>query len=666
VSVAVGRFDSLPGSAAGVPLRVLSAPGKREQGAYALDVLQKLLPYYNDYFGIRYALPKLDLLAVPSNRRGAMEDWGLISFAESALLFDPATSDTQTHRRIFSIVAHEVAHQWFGNLVTAASWEEIWLNEAFATWLEEKATDRFNPDWQVPLRRRLDIEDAMARDAGTATRAIRSGPVPEDRVFDVFDGITYAKGGAVLTMLERWIGPEAFRRGLGEYMQARRLSNATAGDLWFHIGKAAARDVNSVATSWTDQPGFPLVTVATRCVGGQTQVELTQQRFTTSGAAGRALWQIPVVLSHGGASSTVLLDQPTRSLVLPGCPAQPTLVNPAGDGFYRVAYEPAQHAALTATYPALPAPAQVALLSDTFALAQAGRLPMATYLDLLVALPRGQGPGRAALFAQARAGLDFLALSLAGTPAEAPLFAAARALLAPELEAVGWLPRADEDSETEELRSSLIHQLARFDDPATIVRARALFDADEAGRASLPPAIRAAVLNATGRHADAPRFAQLMARLKKAQSEEDRWLLAEAVAGTRDPALASQVLDLSLQSDLPNNVAPWLPALVGDEPAHAALAYAFAVDHWSQLAEKTGEMIGVRVRLLPAASRSFNDPAAAQRLLADQQRLAGGPGAARASQVAAQIELRSLIRARESERLGKALKAMPGRVRSGL
>lgn len=666
VALAVGRFDALSSNAAGVPLRVLSAPGKREQGAYALATLQKLLPYYNDYFGISYVLPKLDLLAVPSNREGAMEDWGLISFAESALLFDPVTSGTQTQRLIFSIVAHEVAHQWFGNLVTAASWEEIWLNEAFATWLAEKATDRFNPEWQVPLRRRLDIEKVMARDATAATRAIRSGPVPEDRVADVFDGITYNKGGAVLTMLEHWIGADAFRRGLHEYMRARRLSNATAGDLWFHIGRASARDVSAAAATWTDQPGFPLVTVATRCVGGKTRVELSQQRFTSSGEPGAALWHIPVLLSHGGALSTVLLDRPSRLLVLPGCPSQPTLLNPTGDGFYRVAYGPAQQAALTASFAALPAAVQVALLSDTFALAQAGRLPMAAYLDLLVALPRAQGPGRAALFAQARAGLEFLALSLAATPAEAPLFTAARALLAPELEAVGWLPRAGEDSETEALRSSLILQLARFDDPATLARARALFDAEEAGREPLPAAIRAAVVKATGRHADASRFAQLMARLQKAQSEEDRWLFVSALASARDPAQARRVLDLTLTTELPTNIAPWLPGLVGDENAHAAMAYNFVVEHWALLAEKAGGMFGARAWLLPSASESFSEPAAARRLLVDQQRLAGDPGAAPALQVAAQIELRSVIRARESERLGMALKALPGRMRAGL
>lgn len=308
----------------------------------------------------------------------------------------------------------------------------------------------------------------------------------------------------------------------------------------------------------------------------------------------------------------------------------------------------------------------MALLSDTFALAQSGRLPMTAYLDLLTALPRVQGTGRAALYAQALDGLDFLARSLAGTPAEMALFTAARALLVPELSAVGWLPRAGEDSETEALRSSLIRALARIDDTATIERARDLFDADEAGREPLPAATRAAVVNATGRHANAPRFAQLMERLKRAQREEDRWLFARALASTRDRAQARQVLELSLQADLPTNVAPWLPSMVGDEPAHAAMAYTFVVDHWAQLAETTGDMFGARAWLLPSASKSFNDRAAARRLLADQQRFAGSPGAAPAEQVAAQIELRSEIRARESALLGKALEAMPGRVRAGL
>lgn len=662
VSVAVGRFDALAALAAELPVRVLSAPGKREQGAFALGVLQQILPYYSSYFGQPFALPKLDLLAVPSNRQGAMEDWGLISFSESSLLFNPATDGTLARRGIYSIVAHEVAHQWFGNLVTAASWEEIWLNEAFATWMAEKATDRFNPDWQVPLRRRADIESAMAKDATSATRAIRSGAVTESSVFDVFDGITYAKGGAVLTMLERWLGPEAFQRGLAAYMQERRFSNATAGDLWHHIGQAAGRDVRAVAASWTDQLGFPLVTVSLRCEGGQTRLGLRQQRFRTQGEAGPARWRIPVTVAHGGQLRTVLLEEAAQTLELPGCPAEPTLVNPGGDGFYRVAYEPAAHAALVARYAALPPAAQVSLLSDSFALAQAGQLPMSAYLDLLAALPQVAGPARGALVSQAGAGLQFLALVLHGTPAEAPLARSARVLFTPLLAQVGWAAQAGEDSETEALRTSLIRQLVRFDDPATVQRVAELVDAADAGRAALPPAIRKAVVRAAGRHADAARFARLLAQLKAATSEDEQWVLASAVARTLDEAQARQVLALALRKDLPNNVAPWLPGMVADEPRHADLAYAFVREHWAELAQKTGDMFGAKAWLLPGASDSFANSAAAQRLLADQAQLAGAPGAATAAQIAAQIEMRAAVRAREAPRLAEPLERLAARL----
>jgi len=651
VAVAVGRFDALAGSAAGVPLRVFTAPGKREQAAYALAATQKLLPYYNDYFGLPYALPKLDLLAVPAGRNGAMEDWGLISFAEGTLLFDPATSNAQTQRRIFSIIAHEVSHQWFGNLVTAASWEEIWLNEAFATWMAEKAVDRFNPEWQTSLRRRQPIDWTMGRDAGPATRAIRSGAVLEDRVFDVFDGITYTKGGAVLSMLEQWIGPEAFRRGLAAYMSARRFSNATAGDLWYHIGQASSRDIAGVAASWTDQPGFPLVSVASRCEGGQTQVELVQRRFSTAGPASPALWKIPLVLLHGGQPRALLFDQARQSLALPGCPREPLLVNPGGEGFYRVAYEPTQQAALTQGFAQLPAAAQITLLSDTFALAQAGQLPMAAYVDLLAAVPRVQGPGLPALLAQARDGLAFLDDAFMGTPAQAALRAGARALLAPQLAALGWQARAAEDSEIETLRNSLIKDLARYDDAATIDQARLLFDADEAGRAALPPGIRSGVIHAVGTHADPARFARLMARLKTTQREEDRWLYASALASARDAALAQQVLELSLQGVLPDNIAIELPGLLAGNSPHGERAYRFTLEHWPALAERAATIFGARVGLLPDAAGGFNERERAQQLVADQQRLTGAPGTSNAARVAARIELLAVVKAREAQRL---------------
>lgn len=660
LAVSVGRFEALAGRAAGVPLRIVTAPGKRAQGRYALAATRQLLPYYTAYFGLPYALPKLDQLAVPSSRDGAMEDWGLISYTESSLLFDPATGSTGHQRGIYNTVAHEVAHQWFGNLVTAASWEEIWLNEAFATWMADKASAHFNPQWQLGLRRRSEIDQTMERDGGPATRAIRSGAVLEDRVSDVFDDITYTKGGAVLGMLEQWIGEDRFRRGLAAYMRERRLSNATAGDLWFHIGRASGRDVAAVAASWTDQPGFPVVDVDSRCDGGRTRVDLAQRPFSSGGAPRPGRWQIPLVLDHGGRTHRVLLQQERQTLTLPGCPATPLVVNPQGVGFYRVAYAPAAQAALAAAFLQLPAAAQITLMSDSFARAQSGEQPMAAWLDLVAQLPQARGPAHAALMGQAQAGLRLLGDAFHGSPAAAPLAAATRALLAPELQALGWAARPGEDSETEALRAGLIRDLAAVDDTDVLARAQALFDDDEAGRAPLPAAVRAAVIGAVGRAADGRHFDALKRRLLNATSDDDRWRFASALARVRDAGRAREVLALSLSDALPANVATRLPGMVGEARWHGDMAYEHVVAHWSRLAERSGGMFGARAWLLGGVAWNFNTVPQAQRLLTDQQRLAGEPGAAVGQQVASRIELLAAIQRREAQRLQPALQALAG------
>ncbi len=663
VAVAVGRFDTLSGEAAGVPLRFLTVPGKRERAAYALASTEQLLPYYNSYFGVPYALPKLDQLAVPSGRDGAMEDWGLISYSEGLLLFDPATGGERQRRRIFSIVAHELAHQWFGNLVTAASWDEIWLNEAFATWLADKASEHFNPDWQGSLRQRSIVDRALERDGGPATRAIRSGSVPEDRVFEVFDNITYTKGGAVLSMLEQWIGEDKFRSGLGAYMRAQRFSNATAADLWFHIGQASDQDVASVAASWTNQPGFPLIGVASRCTDGNTLLELSQRRFSSTGAADASRWQVPLVIRHGDRNETTLLTAAHKTVTLEGCPTLPPLLNPGGEGFYRVAYAPAQHAALARAFDQLPPSTRITLLSDTFALAQAGQTSMSAYLDLLAALPRLQGADKAAAWASTQTTLGFLDTALTGTPARAPLHAAARALLAPQLAALGWAAAPGEDSETTSLRGGLIAELARYGDAATLARARALFDDDEAGRKPLPAALRDSVIRAVALQADSQRFGQLLARLKASPHDADRWLYASSLARVADGGRADQVLALALDGSLPPNIAARLPGMVAGNPAHGERAYQFTVEHWPALAALAGTMHGANSWLLPSAAEGFNRREQAQRLLRDQQRLLGESGAANAERVAAQIELRAAVQAREAKRLIAPLQALAKRVR---
>jgi aminopeptidase N len=662
LSVAVGRFEALSASAAQVPLRILVAEGRREQAHEALRATRQVLPWYADYFGQPYALPKLDQLAVPGVRSGAMEDWGLVSYAEDLLLFDPARSDSQTQREVYQTVAHELAHQWFGNLVTAASWDELWLNEAFATWLQDKATDRFNPAWQIPLRARPLLDRAMALDSGAASRAIRAAPVRESAVNDVFDEITYAKGGALLGMIEQWLGPATLRQGLVAYMQAQRLSSATAADLWHHIGQAAAQagatvDVAAMAASWTDQAGFPLVEASSRCVDGQARLSLRQSRFSLGlpGAAAlpEALWQVPVQIEQGGKRRTVLLDQAEQGVELGACSDTPTLVNAGGLGFYRVAHDAPTQQALIRRYAGLTGADRVALLSDSEALLQAGRQDLPAHLALLDAVARIDDASQPLLWAQLRRQLEDIDTLLGEHPARALWRALGRRLAEPALARLGWSAAAGEAADLTELRSTLITLLVRFEHGPSISQALRAFDADASGRRRLPPALREPVLRAAGMWGERAQVELLRARLNASDNEEDRWLYARALAGGRDPARAAELLLASLGDLAPPHVASELPGLIARNSPFGAAAYDFTLAHWAELARRSDDW--GRVGLLPAAAAGFCEPAQAERLLADQRRLAGADGDSAAQRQAAAIRLRAAVR----ERVAAALMPTP-------
>lgn len=659
VAVSVGRFATVNGEAGGVPLRIFAAEGKQDQTAYAMAVTKKVFPFYAEYFGVPYSLPKLDQLAVPGIRRGAMEDWGLISYAEDVLLYNPATSQPDAQRYIFSLIAHEIAHQWFGNLVTAASWDEIWLNEAFATWMEIKASERFNPEWHEGLKRRRRVDRTMTGDAGPATRAIRSGPVNEASVFDVFDSITYSKGGAVLAMLEQWIGEQPFRNGLVRYMKDRQFSNATAGDLWHHMEQASGKSVAAVASSWTDQKGFPMVQAAASCRGGRTIVALSQSRFSLgTQPLPPQNWMIPIILARGKERRVLLLDQPTAMATFDSCSNVPVLANPEGLGFYRISYDAATLQRLADSFQRLLPAQRVALLSDTFALAQAGRVTMPSYFLLLAAIPKVEDESRSALFSLAIDHLKFLEVVTAGTPAHSRVRSAARSLLNPALARLGWTAPAAENSESTTLRSSLISELAHFGDAAVIARATRLFDgADANGAAPLPAATRSAIIDAVGVGANRAHFDRLLMLLKSTDSEEDRWTYAEALAGVRDEKLASMLLASVIAPGIAPNIAAAIPGMMAARSPHGPLAYQFTLDHWPKLAAIAGDTFRTRGRLLPNAAASFNENARAKQLIADQAREAGPDDKVPAQRVASRIELHADVRNREAAALDVFLAA---------
>ena len=661
LAITVGRFDVLTGEVDGIPLRIFTAPGKREQAQAAMAATKQFVAYYQRYFGRRLAVPKLDQVAVPGVRVGAMEDWGLISYAENLLLFDPAGTSPGQWIRSYNVIAHEISHQWFGNLVSPASWSEIWLNEAFATWMQRKVVDYFHPEWQTALRSRGSLEATMDEDAAGTSRPIRGGDVSEEQVNDIFDTITYEKGGSVLAMVEQWVGAESFQRGLQSYMAARSLKPATAGDLWHHFGLATGMPVGRVASSWTDQRGVPVLDVDARCESDATVISLRQSRLAALDALPGQLWAIPVTLARGDDKRTLLLDGTEASIRMPGCSDVPLLANAGAAGYYRVRYAPALQQRLVDGFTTLAPADQMATLGDSMALARAGHKPMAEHLALLAQLPKVQGAQRSALYLRALAQWRELDLVFDGLPLQTSLRAKARALLGPEFQRLTWSAAAAESVDDSELRGQLIVQLARFGDQTVLEGARQRFGAAlSRDTQAVAPALRAPMLFSAALSGGAAEFDALLDALRRASSQQERLLLLGALPAVPGAEFTQRLLDEALSGRLPSDISARIPSFVALLPAGGPAAYAFVIGHWDQLAALAGQgaFLG-RQWLLPRAAGWAVDEAWAQRLLDDNRRLLAAVGSANAEREAAVIRVRARLRQREGQRLLPVLPPVP-------
>ena len=569
-----------------------------------------------------------------------MEDWGAISYNENLLLYDPTRSAPRQQQLIFSVVAHEIAHQWFGDLVTAAWWDDIWLNEAFATWMQNKALAHFNPQWSSRVRERLAREEAFALDAGKATRAVADPPAHESSIFEVFDDITYEKGGAVLGMFEAQLGDDVFRDGLRRYMVAHRYSNATADDLWYHLSQAAGTDLSPSIGAWIRQRGFPLLKVSTSCKDGRTGVDLSQERFTSTGAKElAAMWQVPVVVHAGPSTKRLILGQAPQHVDFPGC--VPVVANGGDTGYYRVQYDAGNLARLRAAYSDLPAAERIGLVADTMALARSGRIEFAEYFQLLEAM-RGEREG--AVWQQVIENLGYLDDVFAGSPAQVAVRAYGRTLLQPVMQRLGWQPQPDEDAGTLRVRAALIDTLGRFDDAETTTRAKAMFSAYTA-TPSVPiePSIRQGVVRVAARTADPATFETLRRLLKGASNQEDNYLFGGALILVRDPKLVRRILEIGLTDEWPPGSASYYMRNVGYYSGHPALARDFIVENFDAVKAKASR--SGRPWILPAAYTGFNEQKEADVLLAVQRRLLGDEAMSPAEQVAERYPREGLRRA---------------------
>jgi aminopeptidase N len=544
--VGVGDFERIHKSVDGVDVGVVVKRGDTPKAAYALDQAVTLLHYYNDYFGVRYPLPKLDLIAAPGEiEGGSMENWGAIFYSQHHVLFD-STRSTETDRRlVFLVVSHEMAHQWFGDLVTMAWWDNLWLNEGFARWMQTFAADDLHPEWETGLRAASIFELGKEADAGASTHPVVQEVLTADQAEQAFDTITYDKGAALITMMNAYMGRDHFRAGVRRYMQAHSFGNTVDSDLWTLMEQEAGKPILAIEHDFTRQTGVPLV----RVTGTATGVELKEGRFAQDPASISAeaprTWNLPLAVGSAGhreGGQTLLLKGTTDVSV-----AAPALVNVGQFAYARVLYDGGAFDALAPDLAALEPMDQLGLLNDTFALGTSGYAPANRIVKLPTVLPAAANP---IVWARVIALLELLDTHYGETPARVAFRAFALNLVSPVAARVGPSAAAGESSNITLLRESLLVSMSTFGDAAVIERARQRF-ANSQGSA---PELRTS-LSIVATHADAATFDALLDKAHKTSDPLEKQHLFTALSNVAEPALARRMTQIALSDQVPAGTA---------------------------------------------------------------------------------------------------------------
>jgi puromycin-sensitive aminopeptidase len=567
VAIVVGELEHTePTPVGSTPVRVWCVPGKRHLAAFGQQIGAASLKFFEDYYGLPYPGDKLDLLAIPDFAAGAMENLGAITFRETALLVDALAASHAELQRVADVVAHENAHMWFGDLVTMSWWNGIWLNEAFATFMEMLAVDAWKPEWQRWIAFGVSRAAALSVDGLHSTRPIEF-PVRAPREADaMFDVLTYEKGASVLRMLEQYLAPDVFRAGVREYLTRHRFANADTGDLWAALGRASGQPIPAVMDGWIFAPGYPLVSVS---VEGR-ELVLRQQRFTylpeplrwfgaaPPAPAPAARWQVPVQLriAAGGRETVerVLLTEPEARRPLPAG-FESVVANEGGHGFYRVRYDDGLLEALLAGLPRLGAIERFNLVNDAWAVSVAGLMPMTRYLDLTARFRDERDKNVWSILIA-----SFHALNRLLAPADRPaLEALVRDRAAAALAALGWSPRPGDDDLARQLRGDLIRALGTLgNDRAVQARAAEVYADHERRTAPVDPNVLPALIAVLAHAGDEGRYHEFFERFRTATTPQEEQRYLYALAAFPQPALVEQTLARTVNGDIRTQDAPFV------------------------------------------------------------------------------------------------------------
>jgi aminopeptidase N len=585
VALLVGDFQCSEGGVDGIPIRVCATPDKVRLTRFALRAAEKELAFYNGYYDLKYPYEKLDIIGIPDFEAGAMENTAAITFRETALLVDEASASVPAMKRVAKVVAHEIAHQWFGDLVTMRWWNDVWLNEGFADWITPKAVSAFRPGWGEPEEQAADTSKALTADALQSTHPIRVPVETPEEINEIFDAISYEKTAAVLRMVEALVGEAAFRDGIRVYVKKYAYGNAAAEDFWNTMTATTKQPFDRILPTFVLQPGAPLLSVDAHCDGDSTIVRLVQRRLFRGRArfltGSSERWTIPLVIKDLDRPSTarqIVFSDASEDVKLPGCTPH-LFVNRGGFGYYRTKYAPAVidvdlRAVLTP-------PERISFLSDEWALVQIGERSIADHLALLT---RFNGESDRGVFLVITEQMESIGRNLT-TPADRARFATwVSDYLRPIAARLGWSPAPNESDEVRELRSNVLYTLGRTgNDPETLRHARQLAEAVMKDPAAVDPSLLETVLNVAAIGGDAALYDAYLAQLKKSFAPEVHYDYLDALAKFRDPALLARSLEYALSSDIRSQDRPRFIASIIENPAGGQTAWNYLQAHWKEL-----------------------------------------------------------------------------------
>lgn len=588
VAFIVGHIEATePVMVGQTPLRLWAVPGKRHLARFGQDIAAASLAFFEHYYGIPYPGDKLDLLAIPDFASGAMENLGAITYRETALLVDQQHATHGELERVADVVAHENAHMWFGDLVTMSWWNGLWLNEAFATFMEMLAVDAWKPEWKRWDSFGVSRAAAFSVDGLQSTRPIEypvQAPKDADAMFDV---LTYEKGASVLRMLEQHIGPTIFRDGVRDYLHTHAYGNADTNDLWVSLGKIAKQPVPELMNGWIFQPGFPLVTAD---VHSSSTLTITQRRFSylsdthSSGPAQDQRWHVPLQMriTAGGktTSSRILLTEKDQTIPLPNA-WEAILLNEGGHGFYRVRYAPALLKRLLHTgLDRLAATERFNLINDAWATTVAGLMPLTDYLDLTGRFTTERDKNVWALLLDSFSFLNRI-ITAEDRPA---LEAFVRARVGSLVADLGWAPRSGESEGTKQLRGELIGAQGKLgNDPAIQSRAAELYRNYRNDATAVDPNVVPALVAIIAHTGDETRYDEFNEGFRAASTpqEERRYLFS--LAAFQPKALLQRTLARTISGEIRTQDAPFLVSAVMGNVYGRELAWDFVKTNWEKM-----------------------------------------------------------------------------------